>query len=138
MCFAVQNQQLIAWCTPYLLLYSLYCISNFFCNILKYSLLCVQFYLFFSKIPPSNIWFVVYDGIPCWNMIGQKEDRLLYPNTGQAFSIDTISQETSRLASWKSPLNISLLSKNDGNAVARSILLVSKIVRKQGPLQIKN
>jgi hypothetical protein len=99
MCFAVQNQQLIAWCTPYLLLYSLYCISNVFCNILKYSLLCVQFYLFFSKIPPSNIWFVVYDGIPCWNMIGQKEDRLLYPNTGQAFNIDTISQETSRLAS---------------------------------------
>ena len=70
-------------------------------------------------------------------MIGQKEDRLLYPNTGQAFSIDTISQETSRLASWKSPLNISLLSKNDGNAVARTILLKSKIVRKQGPLQIK-
>ena len=28
--------------------------------------------------------------------------------------------------------------KNDGNAVARSILLVSKIVRKQGPLKIKN
>ena len=138
MCFAVQNQQLIAWCTPYLLLYSLYFISKFFCNILKYSLFCVQFYLFFSKIPPSNIWFVVYDGIPCWNMIGQKEDRLLYPNTGQAFNIDTISQETSRLASWKSPLNISLLSKNDRNAVARSILLVSKIVRKQGPLQIKN
>jgi len=136
MCFAVQNQQLIAWCTPYLPLYSLYCISNLFCNILKYSLLCVQFCLLFSKIPPSNIWFVVYDGIPCWNMIGQKEDRLLYPNTGQAFSIDTISQETSRLASWKSALNISLLSK-DGNAVARSILLVSKIVRKQGPLQIE-
>ena len=43
--------------------------------------------------------YVVYDGIPCWNMIGQKEDRLLYPNTGQAFNIDTISQETSRLAS---------------------------------------
>ena len=81
MCFAVQNQQLIAavWCTPYfLLLYSLYCISNLFCNILKCSLLCVQFYLLFSKIPPSTIWFVVYDGIPCWNMIGQNEDRLLY------------------------------------------------------------
>ena len=28
--------------------------------------------------------------------------------------------------------------KNDGNAVARSILLVSEIVRKQGPLKIKN
>ena len=28
--------------------------------------------------------------------------------------------------------------KNDGNAVAHSILLVSKIVRKQGPLKIKN
>ena len=28
--------------------------------------------------------------------------------------------------------------KNDGNAVARSILIVSKIVRKQGPLKIKN
>jgi hypothetical protein len=61
---------------------------------LKYYLLCVQFYL-----PPSNIWVVVYDGMPCLNMIGQKEDRLLHPNTGQAFSIDTISQETSRLAS---------------------------------------
>jgi hypothetical protein len=84
MCFAVQNQQLIAavWCTPYvLLLYSLYCISNLFCNILKCSLLCVQFYLLFSKIPPSTIWFVVYDGMPCWNMIGQNEDRLIYTNT---------------------------------------------------------
>jgi hypothetical protein len=40
-----------------------------------------------------------HDRMPCWNMIGQKEDRLLYPNTGQAFSIDTISKETSRLAS---------------------------------------
>jgi hypothetical protein len=28
--------------------------------------------------------------------------------------------------------------KNDGNAVARSIMLVSNIVRKQGPLKIKN
>ena len=28
--------------------------------------------------------------------------------------------------------------KNDGNAVARSILLVSKIVRKHGPLKIEN
>jgi hypothetical protein len=27
--------------------------------------------------------------------------------------------------------------KNDGNAVARSILLIPKIVRKQGPLKIK-
>jgi hypothetical protein len=25
--------------------------------------------------------------MPCWNMIGQNEDRLLYTNTGQAFSI---------------------------------------------------
>ena len=89
MCFAVQNQQLIAavWCTPYvLLLYSLYCIINLFCNVLKCSLLCVQFYLLFSKITPSTIWFVVYDGMPCWNMIGQNEDRLLYTNTGHAFS----------------------------------------------------
>ena len=46
MCFAVQIQQLIAAvrCTPYfLLLYSLYCISNFFWNIQECSLLCVQF-----------------------------------------------------------------------------------------------
>ena len=28
--------------------------------------------------------------------------------------------------------------KNDGNAVARSILLISKVVRKQSPLKIKN
>ena len=52
MCFAVQNQQLIAavWCTPYvLLLYSLYCISNSFWNILKCSLPCVQIYLFFLQ-----------------------------------------------------------------------------------------
>ena len=92
MCFAVQYQQLIAavWCTPYfLLLSSLYCISNLFCNILKCSLLCVQFYLHFSKIPSSTIWFVVYDSMPYWNMIGQNEDRFLYTNTGQAFSIDT-------------------------------------------------
>jgi hypothetical protein len=53
----------------------------------------------FSKIPPSTIWFVVYDGMLCWNMIGQNEDRLLYTNTGQAFSIDTINQETSGPAS---------------------------------------
>jgi hypothetical protein len=49
MCFAVQNQQLIAAvrCAPYfLLLYSLYCISNYFWNILKCSLLCVQFIFF--------------------------------------------------------------------------------------------
>ena len=68
-----------------------------------------RFYLLFSKIPPSTIWFVVYDGMPCWNMIGQNEDRLLYKNTGQAFSIDIISQETSGPASLKSPLKISLL-----------------------------
>ena len=46
MCFAVQIQQLIAAvrCTPYfLLLYSLYSISNFFWNIQECSLLCVQF-----------------------------------------------------------------------------------------------
>ena len=63
MCFAVQNQQLIAavWCTPYvLLLYSLYCISNSFWNILKCSLPCVQIYLFFSKIPPSVIWYFIF------------------------------------------------------------------------------
>ena len=30
------------------------------------------------------------------------------------------------------------LSKNDGSAVAHSILPVSKLVRKQGPLKIKN
>ena len=29
------------------------------------------------------------------------------------------------------------LCKNDGNAVARSILLVPKIVRKQGPIKLK-
>jgi hypothetical protein len=79
MCFAVQNQQLIAavQCTPYfLLVYSLYCISNLFFNIQK-----------------CSIWFVFYDAMPCWNMIGQNEDRLLYTNTGQAFNIDTISQD---------------------------------------------
>ena len=37
-------------------------------------------------------------------MIGQNEDRLLYTNTGKAFSLDTIIQETSGPASWKSPL----------------------------------
>ena len=63
MCFAVQNQQHIAavWCASYfLLLYSLYCISNSFWNILKCSLPCVQFYLLFSKIPPSVIWCFIF------------------------------------------------------------------------------
>jgi hypothetical protein len=51
LCFGAQKQQLIGavWCKPYfLLLYSLYSISNLFCNILKWNLLCVQFYLLFS------------------------------------------------------------------------------------------
>ena len=63
MCLAVQNQQHIAavWCASYfLLLYSLYCISNSFWNILKCSLPCVQFYLLFSKIPPSVIWCFIF------------------------------------------------------------------------------
>jgi hypothetical protein len=78
-------QEIGVWCT---------------CYILKCKLLCVQFYLLFQKYLLAPFWFVVYDGMPCWNMIGQNEDWLLYTNTGQAFSIDT---------KWKSPLNISLL-----------------------------
>ena len=37
---------------------------------------------------------------------------------------------------WCSHLFLLCRCKNDGNAVAHSILLVSKIVRKQGPLKI--
>ena len=47
MCFAVQNQQLIAWWRPYLLLYSLYCISNLFC-------------IFFKNIPYSVYSFICF------------------------------------------------------------------------------
>ena len=47
--FAIQLVQ----CTPYfLLLYSLYCISNFFWNILECSLRCVLFYLLY---PPTAL-----------------------------------------------------------------------------------
>ena len=63
--FGLDHTQLVNWqwqcaliaavqCTPYfLLLYSLYCISNFFWNILECSLLCVQFYLL--SPPPAMI-----------------------------------------------------------------------------------
>ena len=43
-------------------------------------------------------WFVVYDVRPYWNLIGQNEDITL-SFTGQALSIDKISQETSGPAS---------------------------------------
>jgi hypothetical protein len=67
--------------------------------VLKYSKIFLALYTVLFAFFKNTSLFVVYDGITCWNMIGQKEDRLIYPNTGQAFSIDTISQETSRLAS---------------------------------------
>ena len=74
------------------------CTVSATCSIIFYNVTfsVYSFICFFQKVTLSTIWFVVYDGMPCWNMIGKNEDWLLYTNTGQAFNIDTISLETSQ------------------------------------------
>ena len=105
-CFTVQNQQLIAAvrCAPYfLLLYSLYCISNFLASVWRQHML-------------ESDWSET-SNITCMNPFEQ-------------------SQFCSHLSQKHFQLCLLSLRKNDGNTVARSILLVSK--RKQGPLKTKN
>ena len=114
-CFCLYHMQLVNWQRQFALLYIM---SNllllygvhptfYFCTVCTVSATCsiifynvtfsvYSFICFFQKVTLSTIWFVVYDGMPCWNMIGKNEDWLLYTNTGQAFNIDTISLETSQ------------------------------------------